>query len=61
MECTKFCSCSNKCPNRVIQRGTQVPLAIFKTANGRGWGIKVSDFSLEPTKESLACLKEGIT
>ena len=41
VECTKFCVCNKSCPNRVIQHGTQVPLAIFKTDDGRGWGLKV--------------------
>jgi len=29
-----------QCRNRVVQRGISVPLAVFKTSNGRGWGIQ---------------------
>jgi len=49
IECTNKCSCSEKCPNRVIQNGTQVRLEIFKTTNGRGWGLKSLDKLLKGT------------
>lgn len=39
-ECNSACSCGIECPNRVTQRGRQVPVTIFKTANGRGWGLR---------------------
>ena len=36
-ECNERCSCSASCMNKVIQRGRQIPLEIFRTRN-RGWG-----------------------
>ena len=51
-ECNAGCSCAcnteNPCPYRVVQRGRQVKFEIFKTANGRGWGVK----ALEPIKKN---------
>ncbi|XP_058810065.1 histone-lysine N-methyltransferase SUV39H2-like isoform X2 [Phymastichus coffea] len=41
-ECNKRCTCSEKCPNRVVQRGSQMKLCVFRTNNGRGWGVKTS-------------------
>lgn len=39
-ECNSRCRCGDDCPNRVVQRGIQVDLCIFKTHNGRGWGVR---------------------
>ncbi|XP_063751605.1 histone-lysine N-methyltransferase SUV39H1b isoform X2 [Eleginops maclovinus] len=39
-ECNSQCRCSSDCPNRVVQKGIQVDLCIFKTENGRGWGVR---------------------
>ena len=39
-ECNKYCKCSSECPNRVVQLGRQHRMCLFKTANGRGWGVK---------------------
>lgn len=39
-ECNKRCTCDMNCPNRVVQRGTDVELCIFRTDDGRGWGVK---------------------
>ncbi|XP_076642405.1 histone-lysine N-methyltransferase SUV39H2-like [Halictus rubicundus] len=39
-ECNKRCACDMSCINRVVQRGTEMKLCIFRTANGRGWGVK---------------------
>ncbi|XP_033338541.2 histone-lysine N-methyltransferase SUV39H2 isoform X1 [Megalopta genalis] len=39
-ECNKRCACDINCINRVVQRGTAMKLCIFRTANGRGWGVK---------------------
>jgi histone-lysine N-methyltransferase SUV39H len=36
-ECHVGCSCSNDCPNRVVERGRTIPLQIFRTPD-RGWG-----------------------
>lgn len=40
-ECNKLCKCDKNCPNRVVQQGRKVPLCIFRTSNGCGWGVKV--------------------
>ncbi|CAN8101725.1 unnamed protein product [Discula destructiva] len=40
-ECHEGCRCTKAgCPNRIVERGRQVPLQIFRTENGRGWGVK---------------------
>lgn len=39
LECTDACGCDQDCPNRVVQRGRQVPLELFKTKHV-GWGIR---------------------
>ncbi|XP_050348375.1 histone-lysine N-methyltransferase SUV39H2-like isoform X1 [Nymphalis io] len=39
-ECNKACKCSPDCNNRVVQRGRNFKLTIFKTANGCGWGVR---------------------
>lgn len=41
-ECNKMCLCSKNCRNRVVQRGRQHSLCIFKTPNERGWGVRTS-------------------
>ena len=39
-ECNKRCTCPVDCKNRVVQRGAGVGLCVFRTTNGRGWGVK---------------------
>ncbi|ODN04495.1 Histone-lysine N-methyltransferase SUV39H2 [Orchesella cincta] len=40
-ECNAKCSCGPDCVNRVVQDGkTDHELCIFRTSNGRGWGLK---------------------
>ncbi|KAL3276667.1 hypothetical protein HHI36_012037, partial [Cryptolaemus montrouzieri] len=39
-ECNHLCKCDANCRNRVVQAGRKVPLCIFRTHNGRGWGVK---------------------
>ncbi|XP_031779783.1 histone-lysine N-methyltransferase SUV39H2 isoform X2 [Nasonia vitripennis] len=39
-ECNKRCICPDNCQNRVVQRGSQMKLCVFRTSNGRGWGVK---------------------
>lgn len=39
-ECNKRCRCHPDCHNRIVQRGSQVKLCVFRTSNGRGWGVK---------------------
>ncbi|RWS30970.1 histone-lysine N-methyltransferase SUV39H2-like protein [Leptotrombidium deliense] len=43
VECNDKCPCDQNCPNRVIQKGTQVNLIIYRTNNNRGWGVKAKD------------------
>ncbi|TRY66870.1 hypothetical protein DNTS_033036 [Danionella cerebrum] len=42
-ECNKHCRCGLECPNRVVQRGIQYSLCIFRTNNGRGWGVRTME------------------
>ncbi|KAJ1910061.1 hypothetical protein IWQ60_010856 [Tieghemiomyces parasiticus] len=39
VECNSKCACGPECPNRVVQRGMQVKLEIFKTPH-KGWGVR---------------------
>ncbi|XP_043354126.1 histone-lysine N-methyltransferase SUV39H2 isoform X4 [Dermochelys coriacea] len=39
-ECNSYCRCGPECPNRIVQKGTPYSLCIFRTNNGRGWGVK---------------------
>lgn len=40
-ECNKRCTCdAQTCQNRVVQRGSDMQLCIFRTNNGRGWGVR---------------------
>ncbi|XP_013394122.1 histone-lysine N-methyltransferase SUV39H1-A [Lingula anatina] len=39
-ECNKRCACPPECPNRVVQHGRKFKVSIFRTHNGRGWGVK---------------------
>lgn len=39
-ECNKRCKCDDKCANRVVQQGRKCKVSIFRTNNGRGWGVK---------------------
>lgn len=39
-ECNKRCRCGQDCKNRVVQHGRKFKVAIFRTKNGRGWGVK---------------------
>ncbi|KAJ8920550.1 hypothetical protein NQ315_005419 [Exocentrus adspersus] len=39
-ECNKLCKCGPGCRNRVVQNGRKIPLCIFRTSNGCGWGVK---------------------
>ncbi|UYV70644.1 SUV39H2 [Cordylochernes scorpioides] len=42
-ECNKLCRCGPDCENRITQKGTKVRLSIFRTSNGKGWGVKTLD------------------
>ncbi|CAK8689282.1 histone-lysine N-methyltransferase SUV39H2-like [Clavelina lepadiformis] len=39
-ECNSRCKCGPNCSNRVVQRGPQYAISLFKTPNGKGWGVK---------------------
>ncbi|NXV60374.1 SUV91 methyltransferase, partial [Molothrus ater] len=39
-ECNSRCRCGAECPNRVVQRGIRYDLCIFRTSDGRGWGVR---------------------
>lgn len=39
-ECNKACKCPPECTNRVVQAGRKFKLCIFRTSNGRGWGVR---------------------
>jgi histone-lysine N-methyltransferase SUV39H len=39
-ECNDFCSCNKNCLNRLTQQPRKIPFTIFKTKDGRGWGLK---------------------
>lgn len=39
-ECNKQCTCDSTCRNRVVQLGRKIPLCIFRTSTGCGWGVK---------------------
>ncbi|XP_049286221.1 histone-lysine N-methyltransferase Su(var)3-9-like isoform X1 [Anopheles funestus] len=41
-ECNKKCSCGPDCLNRVVQNGGICNLTLFKTSNGRGWGVRTN-------------------
>lgn len=38
-ECHEGCGCGAECDNRVVERGRTIPLDVFKTGDGRGWGL----------------------
>jgi histone-lysine N-methyltransferase SUV39H len=37
-ECHSGCVCGEDCRNRVVERGRKIPLDLFYTTDGRGWG-----------------------
>lgn len=39
-ECNPKCRCGDDCPFKVVSRGRQYRLGIFRTDNNRGWGLK---------------------
>jgi len=42
-ECGPACSCPPSCPNRVTQQGLRYRLELFRTTDGRGWGVRSWD------------------
>ncbi|KAI6214319.1 hypothetical protein M3Y94_00253500 [Aphelenchoides besseyi] len=43
VECTDQCGCSLSCPNRIVQRGRQIPIVLFRTVD-RGWSIRAATY-----------------
>ncbi|XP_034131685.1 histone-lysine N-methyltransferase Su(var)3-9 isoform X1 [Drosophila guanche] len=60
-ECNSRCSCDESCTNRLVQKGRQHPLVLFKTSNGRGWGVRTpqalrkGEFVCEYVGEIITC------
>ncbi|KAK9756851.1 hypothetical protein RND81_01G124900 [Saponaria officinalis] len=42
-ECYTKCGCSQYCGNRVVQRGLRYNLQVFRTPEGKGWGLRASE------------------
>ena len=67
-ECNKHCSCSGRCTNRVVQRGVQHELQVFKTAK-KGMGLRtlqnipkntfVCEYAGEILQEAIAKNRSG--
>jgi hypothetical protein len=39
-ECGALCGCADDCTLRVTQRGVGVTAEVFRTSDGRGWGLR---------------------
>jgi histone-lysine N-methyltransferase SUV39H len=39
-ECNEGCACGPYCRNKSVQFGRKIEVEIFKTASGRGWGLR---------------------
>lgn len=49
-ECNDLCRCNiNKCKNRVVGRGPNQRLEVFRCSNGKGWGVRCRDDILPGT------------
>ena len=61
-ECNKCCKCGPDCPNRVVQHGRRHAVCLFRTSNGRGWGVKAmqkvkkGSFVMEYVGEVKVCI-----
>ncbi|EIN06655.1 SET domain-containing protein [Punctularia strigosozonata HHB-11173 SS5] len=56
VECNKKCHCAStrsSCLNRVSQRPRSIPIEVFKTANGRGWGARTDRVTTIPEGKVL--------
>lgn len=40
-ECNSMCSCNKECPNRVLQKGVQVKIEVYKTKH-KGWAVRAA-------------------
>ncbi|PAV90807.1 hypothetical protein WR25_06252 isoform C [Diploscapter pachys] len=43
VECSDSCKCGPACPNRVTQRGRQVPVVIFFEDADKNWGLRAGE------------------
>jgi len=59
-ECNKRCACGPDCVNRVVQKGRKHKLAIFRTDNGCGWGVKALE-NIKPGSFVVEYVGEVIT
>ncbi|KAI1727895.1 SET domain-containing protein [Ditylenchus destructor] len=41
VECSDQCSCDITCPTRLVQRGRQIPIVLFRTLD-RGWSVRAA-------------------
>ncbi|MQL74569.1 hypothetical protein Taro_006931 [Colocasia esculenta] len=41
-ECNSLCSCDKSCQNRVLQKGVQVKLEVFRTEK-KGWAVRAAE------------------
>ncbi|KAI1287466.1 Histone-lysine N-methyltransferase SUV39H1 [Halotydeus destructor] len=39
-ECNEKCKCGSDCPFKVVTKGRKIKLAVFRTEDSRGWGLK---------------------
>ncbi|XP_014559391.1 hypothetical protein COCVIDRAFT_35422 [Bipolaris victoriae FI3] len=42
-ECNDKCNCGRHCRNKNVQFGRQVEVEIFRSADGRGWGLRCTE------------------
>lgn len=59
-ECNELCACDvQKCHNRLVQKGLGQMLQVFRTDNGKGWGVRSlrkilrGDFVMELVGENI--------
>ncbi|KAG8195645.1 hypothetical protein JTE90_004980 [Oedothorax gibbosus] len=59
-ECNNLCKCDQNCVNRVVQHGQKIKVAIFRTSNGCGWGLKTLE-TIQKDKFVVEYLGEVLT
>ena len=59
-ECNSACSCGENCSNRIVQHFRKIPLCLFTTLNGKGWGVK-TEFPIESGRFVMEYMGEVIT
>ncbi|XP_065199451.1 histone-lysine N-methyltransferase Su(var)3-9-like [Planococcus citri] len=48
-ECNELCKCDANCSRKVVQKGSNVELEIFRTFSGCGWGVRTLEAIEEGT------------